>query len=355
MLNVLTRMAENRHEELVFCSDVDSGSKGVIAIHDTTLGPALGGTRIRSYKSEEEALIDVLRLSKAMTYKNSAAGLNLGGGKAVIIADPVKDKTEALLHAYGRFVQSLNGKFIAGEDMGSCMEDMVIIRKETKWVVGLPSSVGGSGDPSPLTAFGVFKGMQVCAKEVFGTKSLEGKVVAIQGLGHVGYHIAELLHKEGAKLICCEPVNMEAVKKARDELGATIVGVDDIYDVKCDIFGPFAIGATLNDKTIPRLKCKIVAGSANNQLAVEERDGMALSERGILYAPDYIINAGGVIDVAMGMEPGGYNAEASRAKTAKIYDTMTHVLEIAKLENILPYKAANRLAEARVEKAKGGK
>lgn len=354
MINLFELMTAYGHEQVVFCSNKGSNLRVIIAIHDTTLGPALGGTRMLPYESEEAAIIDALRLSRAMTYKNSVARVNFGGGKGVIIADPLKDKNEVLLRSYGRFVQSLKGRFITAEDIGSTIEDMVTIRKETRWVTGLPSSMGGSGDPSTFTAFSVVKGMQACVKELFGIDSLTDKVVAIQGLGHVGYEVARLLYNEGAKLICCEPINTEAAMKARKQFDATLVTADAIYDVECDIFAPCAIGAILNDETIPRLKCKIVAGSANNQLAVEERDGLALTRLGILYAPDYVINAGGVINCAMEHQPGGYNADAARANTAKIYDTVSQVVKIAKSESIPTYKAADRLAEAKIEKTKGG-
>jgi len=352
MNGLFETMTRDGHEQVVFCSDATSKLRAIIAIHDTTLGPALGGVRMRPYRTDEEALIDVLRLSRGMTYKNALAGLKLGGGKAVIIGDPAKDKGEMLFRSLGSFVQSLNGRYLIAEDMGIGVEDMMCIMKKTKWVCGLPTSIGGSGDPSPFTAFGVLRGMQACVCEVFGSDSLEGRLIAIQGLGHVGYTLAELIHKEGARLICSEPINADAAEKVRDELGATIVGEDDIYDVECDIFAPCAVGGILNDQTIPRLKCKIVAGAANNQLAVGTRDGLALVERDILYAPDYAINSGGVINISVERDPGGYSADMARSKVAQIYDIMTQLIDTSKLEGIPTHEVADKLAKAMIERGR---
>jgi len=352
MTRVLMEMANYGHSEVVFCSDNNTGLKAIIAIHDTTLGPALGGLRMKPYETEEAALLDVLRLSRGMTYKSAIAGLNLGGGKSVIIGDPLKDKNEALLRSFGRFVDSLNGKYICAEDMGICVGDMISVSKSTRYVSGLPTSLGGSGDPSGFTALGVLRGIQACAREIFGSDVLRGKRIAIQGLGHVGYILAELVHKEGAEIFCSEMVNTGALIKARNEFGATVIKPEDIYGVNCDIFAPCAIGGILNDKTIPRLKCKIVAGAANNQLAVPDRDGPALVKRGIFYAVDYVVNSGGVINVSVEQEPGGYNSEIARKKVDAIYNIMKQIIELARKENTLPYLVADRLAMERINNSK---
>ncbi len=346
-MNLFDRMAKYGHEQLVFCSDETVNLKTIIAIHDTTLGPAMGGTRMSPYDSEELAIIDVLRLSVAMTYKNSAAGLKFGGGKAVIIGDPAKDKTPELLRSYGRFIDSLSGRYITAADVGTTVDDLELVRMETKWVRGLPVSCGGGGDTSALTAFGVVCGMRACVKEIYGSDSLSNRVVAIQGLGKCGYHLARLLHEEGAKLFISD-VNAELVKMGADEFGATIVTPDEIYGMPCDIFSPCAMGAVLNERTIPLLKCRIVAGAANNQLAEEERDSLTLQELGILYAPDYIVNAGGAINIFL--EAGRYDTEVARAKVAEIYNTMEKVIKLSKSEGIQTVIAAQRFAEERIEK-----
>lgn len=345
-------MEKYNYEQLVFCQEESSGLKAIIAIHDTTLGPALGGARMWTYASEEEAIEDALRLARGMTYKNAAAGLNIGGGKAVIIGDPSKDKSPELFRAFGRFVQSLNGRYITAKDVGTTEEDMDLIHIETDFVTGASQGSGSSGDPSPVTAFGVYKGMKATAKEAFGSDSLEGKTIAIQGVGNVAYKLCEYLHNEGAKLIVTD-INEEAVKRAVDNFGATAVGTEEIYDVDCDIFSPCALGATINDDTLSRLKAKAIAGSANNQLA-ESRHGDMLHEKGIIYAPDYVINAGGVINVADELE--GYNQERAMKKVEMIYDNLERVFEIARRDNIPTYLAADRMAEERIEavrKARG--
>lgn len=331
------------YEQVVFCHEKASGLKAIIAIHDTTLGPALGGCRMWKYDSEEQALVDALRLARGMTYKSAAAGLNLGGGKAVIIGDPKKDKTEALFRAFGRYVQSLGGRYITAEDVGIGVADMDIVRMETSYVTGA-SGKGSSGDPSPVTAYGAWHGIRACAQEVWGTDSVEGRTVAVQGVGSVGYHVAKHLHEAGAKLIVTD-IDPERVKRAVDDFGAKAVGPEEIYDVECDIFAPCALGAVLNDNTIPRLKCRIVAGAANNQLR-EERHAAALEERGILYAPDFVINAGGVINVADELE--GYNRERALRKAAGIYDNIRRVFAIAKRDGITTAQAADRMAEERI-------
>jgi len=342
-MEIFKIMQEYDYEQLIFCQDKSSGLKAIIAIHDTTLGPALGGTRIYDYKTDEEAIIDALRLARGMTYKNAAAGLNLGGGKAVIIGDPKKIKSEALFRAFGRFVEGLNGRYITGEDMNMTQKDAAYINCETDYIVGLET---GSGNPSPMTAYGVFKGMQAAVNEVYGSDDLEGKTVAIQGLGAVGRILAELLYEAGAKLIVTSR-DQAKVAKAVAELGATAVGPDEIYGVECDVFSPCAIGAIINDKTIEQLKCKIIAGPANNQLA-EPRHGDILHERGILYVPDYVINSGGVINIIDDISGREYSKENAMKNTAKIYDACKKVFELAKRHGIPTYKAADKMVEERI-------
>ncbi|RSK27780.1 Glu/Leu/Phe/Val dehydrogenase [Bacillus sp. HMF5848] len=334
------------YEQLVLCQDKQSGLKAIIAIHDTTLGPALGGTRMWTYESESAAIEDALRLAKGMTYKNAAAGLNLGGGKTVIIGDPRKDKNEELFRAFGRYVQGLNGRYITAEDVGTTVADMDIIHEETDYVTGVSPAFGSSGNPSPVTAYGVYVGMKAAAKHAFGSDALEGKVVAVQGVGNVAYTLCKYLHEEGAKLIVTD-INKDAVMKAVAEFGAKAVDPSDIYDVECDIYAPCALGATVNDQTIPKLKCKVIAGAANNQLK-EPRHGDLIHEMGILYAPDYVINAGGVINVAD--ELYGYNRDRAMKKVEQIYQNIEKVISIAERDGIPTYKAADRLAEERIER-----
>jgi leucine dehydrogenase len=337
------------HERVLVCSNPDVGLKAIIAIHNTVLGPGLGGVRMWPYESFDDAMMDVLRLSRGMTYKAAATGLNLGGAKAVIIGDSKKDKTEALLRSFGRYVDSLGGHYITAEDVGMRMKDMEVILGETRWVTGVSEAHGGSGDPSPVTAFGVLQGVRASSRFKFGDRSLKGKTVAIQGLGSVGRYLAEGLIKDGARVIGCD-VDSEAVDKGR-ELGVEIVGVGDIVDTECDIFSPCALGASINPETIPRLRCRVVAGGANNQLADEDRDSQALAERDILYAPDYVINAGGLINVYN--ELNGYNRDRALLMTRHIFDNVTRIFEVAGEQNILPHQAANHVAEERVEKMKG--
>ena len=334
------------YEQLVICQDQTSGLKAIICIHDTTLGPALGGTRMWNYDCEEDAILDALRLARGMTYKNAAAGLNLGGGKTVIIGDSRTQKSEELFRAFGRYVQSLNGRYITAEDVGTTVRDMDWVHLETEFVTGVSASSGASGDPSPMTARGVWRGMKAAAKEAYGSDSLNGKTIAIQGLGHVGYYLARHLHEEGAKLIVTD-IHDDVIKRVVDEMGATVVGCEEIFGVEADIFAPCAMGAVINDVTIPQFKFKVIAGAANNVLK-EERHGDRLHELGIIYAPDYVINSGGVINVADELE--GYNYERALAKVELVYDNVAKVLEIAKRDNIPTYKAADRMAEERIEK-----
>nr|WP_295972347.1 branched-chain amino acid dehydrogenase [uncultured Bacillus sp.] len=334
------------YEQLLFCHDSTSGLKAIIAVHDTTLGPALGGTRMWTYESEEAAIEDALRLARGMTYKNAAAGLNLGGGKTVIIGDPQKDKSEALFRAFGRFIQGLNGRFITAEDVGTTVADMDIIHEETDYVTGISPEFGSSGNPSPVTAYGVYRGMKAAVKEAFGTDNLEGRTVAVQGVGNVAYVLCRYLHKEGVRLIVTD-IKKSAVQRAVAEFGAVAVEPDEIYDVTCDIFAPCAMGAVINDDTIPRLKAKVIAGSANNQLK-DTKHGTIIHEMGMVYAPDYVINAGGVINVAD--ELYGYNRERAMRKVEMIYDNMAKVFEISKQDGLPASIAADRMAEERIEK-----
>lgn len=336
-------MEKYDYEQLVFCYDETSGLKAVICIHDTTLGPALGGTRMWVYEDEDEAILDALRLGRGMTYKAAAAGLNLGGGKTVIIGDSKKDKSEELWRAFGRYVQSLNGRYITAEDVGTSVEDMDYVAMETDYVTGLS---GTSGDPSPVTAYGVYMGMKACAQEAYGNDSLEGKVVAVQGLGHVGYYLCKHIFEEGGKLIVTD-IDQDLVDRIVTEFGATAVSPDEIYGVECDIYAPCALGATVNDETIPQLKCRIIAGAANNVLK-EERHGDIINEKGIIYGPDYVINAGGLINVYH--ELMGYDPEVVMRDVKKIYDRILKVIEISKRDNIPTYKAADIMAEERIEK-----
>lgn len=342
-MDVFSYMAEYGYEQIVYFYDETTGLKGITCIHNTTLGPALGGTRLWNYSTEEEALIDVLRLARGMTYKSAAAGLNLGGGKTVIIGDASKVKSEAFWRAYGRFVQSLNGRYITAEDVNTSPEDMDYIAMETKYVTGLRQT---SGDPSPVTAYGVYWGIKASCKELFGSDSLEGRRIAVQGVGHVGYHLVKHLVNEGAQVIIAD-INDQNIQKVRDEFKSVeVVNPDEIYQVDCDVFAPCALGGVINDQTIPQLKAKIVAGSANNVLE-EDRHGKKLQEMGILYAPDYVINAGGVINVYQ--ELIGYNREEALNKTKKIYQRLLDVYQIAKEENLTTLEAADRYAEERIK------
>lgn len=344
--SLFEQIESKEHEQVVICSDPKVGLRAIIAIHNTVLGPALGGTRMWPYKSDREAIHDVLRLSRGMTYKAAVAGLNLGGGKAVIIGDPSKDKSEALFRSYGRFVEGLAGRYITAEDVGIGVRDMEWVRMETKYVTGISRALGGSGDPSSVTALGTYVGMKAAAKTVYGSDSLSGKKISIQGAGQVSMFLADLLHKEGAIIYISDLFREKAEKIARDT-GAIVVDKDDIYDVDSDIFSPSALGGILNSITIPKLKCAIVAGCANNQLEEEELHGRMLIERGILYAPDYVINAGGLINVASELE--GYNREHAHNQAERIYDTLLNIFEYSAKTGIPTYEASNELAVQRLK------
>ncbi len=340
-LDLFALLAEYDHEQVSVYYDPSTDYRGIIAIHSTVLGPALGGTRFWHYESDAEALIDSLRLARGMTYKAAVAGLNLGGGKSVIIGDNRTTRREALFRAHGRHVESLKGRYITAEDVGTSTADMEYIKAETNYVTGL---IGKSGDPSPVTAYGVYRGIKACARYRYGSDGLSGKHVALQGCGSVGYHLAKLLYAEGASITCTD-IDPQRVKRVVEECGAQAVATNDIYDVRADVFAPCALGAVINDTTLSRLRVEIVAGAANNQLA-EDRHGDLLEQRQITYAPDYVINGGGLINV--NAELHGWAPERARSKAGEIYDTILRVFEIAREEGIPSYRAADRLAEQRI-------
>jgi leucine dehydrogenase len=341
-MKLFDTIAEMGHEQLVICNDTSAGYRGIIAIHSTTLGPALGGTRFWQYASDDEAIVDALRLARGMTYKNAVAGLNLGGGKSVIIGNNKTANREMIFRAHGRFVESLGGRYITAEDVGTSTADMDFVHMETKNVSGL---AGRSGDPSPVTAHGVFRSIQASAKERWGSDDLSMRTVSVQGCGHVGYYLAKELHEAGAKLIVTD-IDADRVKQVVNEFGAKAVGPEEIYAVQADVFAPCALGAIINDKTIPQLKVEIVSGAANNVLLDAPTHGVALEDRGILYAPDYVANAGGVINVYS--ELAGWDSARAFRKADEIYDTILKVYTIAKDEKIPTYVAADRLAEQRI-------
>jgi len=334
------------HEQVVYGCDEPSGLRCIIAIHSTALGPALGGTRMYPYHDEEDALVDVLRLSRGMTYKAACAGLDLGGGKAVIIGDPATDKSEPLLRAYGRFVESLGGRYVTACDVGTDTRDMAVVRRETRWATGAAIVEGGSGDSGVMTALGTYVGMKACAARVFGNGDLSGRHVAIQGLGKVGRRLAEQLSEDGAKLTVAD-VDTDAVGLCADRCGADVADVVDIHSVDADIFSPNALGAVLDDRTIPQLQCRIVAGAANNQLA-QDRHGELLADAGILYAPDFVINAGGLIQVGDELDPGGHSAERVAARVNQIDERLEDIFAVAERDRVSTVVAAARVAEARI-------
>ncbi len=341
-MEIFELLAGHDHEQLIFCHEPSSGYRGLIAIHNTPLGPALGGTRYWHYTSEHDAVIDALRLSRGMTYKAAVAGLNMGGGKSVILGDPHAARRELIFRAHGRAVDSLKGRYITAEDVGTTVEDMDFVHMETRHVVGIGS---GSGDPSPVTAFGVFRGMQASAKQKWGSDSLSGVTVAVQGLGHVGFHLCRHLVAEGARLIVTD-IEAARVQKAVNELGAESVSSERIYSADAQIFAPCALGAVVNDQTIPQFKFEIIAGAANNQLA-EDRHGDELQKRGILYAPDYVINAGGLINVYGELEH--WTADRAMRKAGEIYHALLQLFEIAQDQGVPTHVAADKLAERRIE------
>ena len=334
-------ISQHEHEQVVFCHEPSCGYKGIIAIHNTVLGPALGGTRFWNYGSDQEAFIDALRLSRGMTYKAAVAGLNLGGGKSVIIGDPRTTRREEIFRAHGRFVESLKGRYITAEDVNTSPDDMEYCAMETQHVTGLP---GTSGDPSPVTAYGVYQGIKAAAKHRYGSDDLHGKSVTVQGLGHVGYYLCQYLSADGAELIVTD-IDPEKIARVVHDFGARAVGADEIYSVQANVYAPSALGATINDQTLQVLKVDIVAGAANNVLA-EERHGDELHRRGVLYAPDYVINAGGLINVCG--ELNGWTPERSMRKAGDIFNTLLRLFELSEAEGLPTYVAADRLAEQRI-------
>ena len=332
------------HEQVVFCHNPDVGLKAIIAIHNTVLGPALGGLRMWPYQSEQDALNDVLRLSRGMTYKHAVAGLNLGGGKAVIIGDPAKDKSEALFRAFGRFVDTLGGRYITAEDVGINVNDMEYVFRETDFVTGVHQVHGGSGDPSPFTAYGVLQGLMAALQHRFGDEEVGKHSYAVQGLGHVGMEFVKLLRERGAKIFVTD-INKELVEQAVEDFGAEAVAPDAIYDVAADVYSPCALGGTVNTQTLPRLKARIICGAANNQLA-DNAIGDEVSKRGILYVPDYAVNAGGVMNVSLEID--GYNRERAMRMMRTIYHNLGRIFAIAERDGIPTYLAADRMAEERI-------
>lgn len=343
--SVFNQLSKCSHQNVVFCSDEETGLRAIIAIHDTTLGPALGGTRMWNYRSEAEALKDVLRLSRTMTYKAAISGLNLGGGSAVIIGDSATSKTEALMRRFGRFIKNLNGSFITAEDLGTTPKDMEYIHMETKHVTGVPESLGGSGDPSPIAAKGVLMGIKACVREFFGNDSLVGRSIAVQGIGQVGENLVHLLREENAKVYVSD-INEERVMRVAAKYGAQAIPNNNILDLEFDVYAPCAMGATINSETIPKMKCAIIAGSANNQLADEDVHGQMLLERGILYAPDYLINAGGLINCYS--ELSGYSRKRTMQLAENIYSATRSVLQKSSQEQIPANRAADMIAEKRI-------
>jgi len=336
------------HEQVLFCNDPSTGLKAIIGIHNTVVGPALGGTRMWAYASEADALTDVLRLSRGMTYKAAISGLNLGGGKAVIIGDSRKIKDEALMRRFGLFVESLGGKYITAEDVGMTTKDMEYIHMETDYVVGIPETLGGGGDPSPVTAYGVYMGMKASAKKLYGGESLSGKKILVQGAGNVGGYLVNHLVKEGANVMIAD-IYQDNIKKVVDRNpSVTVVDAGDVFAQQMDIYAPCALGATINDDSIARMKCRIIAGAANNQLANEAQHGQMLLEKGIIYAPDFLINAGGLINCYSELE--GYNRDRAMDQAENIYDTTMTVLNKSEEEGKPTYQIANQMAEDRINK-----
>jgi leucine dehydrogenase len=347
MAGVFQEIESYGHEQVVYYQDKDAGLKAIIGIHSTILGPSLGGCRMWNYADEAEALRDVLRLSRGMTYKAAVAGLKLGGGKAVILGDSRKDKTPQLLKAFGRAVENVGGRYITAEDVGMTVADIDLIRTKTKYAVG-GSNEGGSGDPSVMTAYGCFQGMKAAMKFAGMPEDLEGITVAVQGVGNVGYHLCHYLSAAGAKLIVTD-IYPNQVERVIKEFGATSVSPDQIYSVDCDVFAPCALGAILNTRTIPQLKCRVIAGSANNQLE-KDSDGFELFKRGIIYAPDYAVNGGGLINVAAELD--GYDQQVVLGKVGQIYNTINNILQRSIKEAMPPHLAADRMAEQILLEAK---
>jgi leucine dehydrogenase len=346
---VFGQLSFDNHEQIVFCNDKDTGLKAIIGIHNTVLGPALGGTRMWNYNSEWDALNDVLRLSRGMTFKSAVTGLNLGGGKAVIIGNAKTDKTPELMKRFGEFVHSLSGKYITAEDVGMETSDMDLVRTVTPYVTGISEEKGGAGNPSPITAYGVFMGMKAAAKYAYGSDLLEDKVIYVEGIGNVGEALVENLSNEGAKIYIAD-INQERLEEVRDKYGVEIYGGSNLYAEDMDIYAPCALGATINNHTVHQLKANIIAGAANNQLADEQKHGLMLRERGIVYAPDFLINAGGIINVYAELE--NYDRQEIIRKTENIYNTTLEILSNAETNGITTHQAAFNVAQARIDARK---
>ena len=346
---VFGQLSFDGHEQIVFCNDEDTGLKAIIGIHNTVLGPALGGTRMWSYQSEWDALNDVLRLSRGMTYKAAITGLNLGGGKAVIIGDAKTQKNDALMRRFGEFVHSLSGKYITAEDVGMETRDMDVVREVTPHVTGISESKGGAGNPSPITAYGVYMGMKAAAKHQFGTENLAGKKVLVQGVGHVGETLVKHITDEGAQVVLND-INEARLEALSKKYGANVVLGNDVYGLDVDIYAPCALGATINDVTIEQLRAKVIAGAANNQLADEIKHGRMLKEKGIAYAPDFLINAGGIINVYAELE--GYGKDEIIRKTENIYNTTLDIFKLSQEEKITTHRAAFNIAQNRIDTRK---
>lgn len=344
-MSIFEQLSAYDHEQILFCRNDDVGLRAIIAVHNTTLGPALGGCRLYDYATEADAVRDVLRLSRGMTYKAAVAGLDLGGGKSVIIGDPSM-KSEAMFRAFGRHVQSLSGRYITAEDMNTSVEDMDNIRRETKWVTGSAAAHGGSGDPSPVTAWGCYHGIRACLEVIYGSPDVAGRTIAIQGVGNVGYYLAKFLHEGGASLLYAD-ISQKRLGRVVEEFGGTVLEGDEFYRANCDVLAPCAIGGIINTRTIPLIKAPIIAGGANNQLDDETRDGEALAERGITYAPDYVINAGGLINVCAELKHQG--RDKAMGDAAAIFNTVKRIINKAKSQGTTTIRAANKVAEERIE------
>ena len=344
---VFDRIAADGYEQIVFCHDSASGLRAIIAIHSTRLGPGLGGTRFHPYATEDDALVDVLRLAKGMTYKAAAAGLDQGGGKAVILGDPRADKSEALLRAYARFVHSLSGRYITAEDVGTTQADMDLVRRETPYVTGVSEHLGGSGDPSAATAWGVFQAMKAVLRRLDGTTDLAGRHVVVSGVGKVGTCLVRHLVEERATVTVAD-VDPAALQRVERDFGVDVVPPEKAHAAACDVFSPCAMGAVLNATTIPELRCRAVVGSANNQLADADADAARLAEVGVLYAPDYVVNAGGIINIAEELSHTGYHQARAWERVRRIFDTTDAVLADAERDGITTVAAADRLAERRI-------
>ena len=347
--SIFDQMNDLQHEQVVFCTDKETGLKAIIAIHNTVLGPAMGGTRMWNYANDEEAIKDALRLSRGMTFKSALAGLNIGGGKAVIIGDARRDKNEFLMRRFGKFIDSLNGKYYAAEDMNITMQDIEYMSMETPFVVGKPQYMGGSGDPSPMTAYGVYMGMKAAAKKAYGSDSLEAKNILVQGAGQVGKYLVDHLVKENANVFIADIFEDKIKAVIGKHPKVSVVDPKKIFQMEMDIYSPCAMGATLNDFTIPEMKCAVVAGAANNQLANEEKHSAMLRDHSIVYAPDFLINSGGIANVYYEYS-GNHNLEIVKASTEKIYDVCLDVLNHSEQSNIGSHEAALELALERIDK-----